>query len=47
VNDDVVVLDTATLVGGFNDVVAETELESDDSYASLTVRIVIGEYVVA
>jgi hypothetical protein len=41
------VVDTATLVGGFNDVVADTEFESVDTTPELlTVRMVIGEYVV-
>jgi hypothetical protein len=40
------VLETATLVGGFNVVVADTEFESADTTDPLTDCIVIGEYVV-
>jgi hypothetical protein len=47
-NDVRPVLDTATLVGGFNRVVVDTEFESADVIdpSALTDRIVIGEYVV-
>jgi hypothetical protein len=46
VNDAASVADTATLVGGLGNVVADTEFESVDSLAPLTDRIVIDEYVV-
>jgi hypothetical protein len=46
VNDTSSVLETTALVGGFNRVVVETEVESADDIAPLIDRIVIGEYAV-
>jgi hypothetical protein len=47
VNEYVVVLETATFVGGATNVVAETEFESADAYIwFVNDRIVIDEYVV-
>jgi hypothetical protein len=46
VNDVGEVLDTATLVGGFNRVVTDTVFELPDLYVPLTDLNAIGEYVV-